>query len=423
MFIYRLISTLFFPFIFLFLVIRLLKKKEDKNRFKERFGFASVQKPQDSQIIWIHAVSVGEVNSSFGLAEELLKFSVKNTILITTTTLTSAAIVQQRLPQFKGRVIHQFLPIDITFCVKKFLKFWQPRAAIFMESEIWPNFIMQARKRGVLSFLINARMSEKSYKKWLIARKFGLNIFDFFAVIFLQKKEDELYFSKLSRSPVLFYGNLKSQAQIPAVDEEEVKNIKKQIGRRKFWLATNTHAGEEEIILKIHQKLKETYPNLLTILVPRHPNRADEIKQLMSDVNFAQRSYNQPITKNTELYLADTLGEIGNFYALASFTFLGGSFVDVGGHNPYEPVKLGCLVISGDKVFNAKEAFDLLERENCCVMVNSKEQLEEKVMKFIDDKKSCKAMSDRALKIVENSSENIAAKIVQKIDQMLLFNG
>lgn len=419
MLIYRFLSTILSPLIFVFLLIRLAKGKEDKLRFKERFGFATQPRPK-SQLIWLHAVSVGEVNSSFALIAELLKTSKNYSILLTTTTLTSAKIVAQKLPEFQGRVIHQFLPIDVIFCVKKFLNFWQPRAVIFMESEIWPNMILESRARGAVSFLVNARMSEKSFKQWAFAKKIGLNIFDFFALIFVQKQEDQSRFKKVTEQPVLFYGNLKSQAEILRFDEAQLQQLKSEIGNRKTWLASNTHKGEEEIIIAIHKKLKQKFPDLLTILAPRHPNRADEIKQLLTGVNFAQRSFRQPITNSTELYLADSLGELGIFYRLVNFTFLGGSFVDVGGHNPYEPVQLGCAVISGKKVFNAKEIFAKLEAENACVMVDSAAQLEEKIAEFLADEESCEDVSQKASRLVRNS-ENIAAKIVTKIDDFLLL--
>jgi 3-deoxy-D-manno-octulosonic-acid transferase len=419
MLIYRFLSTLLSPLIFLFLFIRLAKGKEDKLRFKERFGFATQPRP-NTKLIWLHAVSVGEVNSSFALISELLKTSKNYSVLLTTTTLTSAKIVAQKLPEFEGRVIHQFLPVDVIFCVRKFLKFWQPRAVIFMESEIWPNMIIESRTHGAVSFLVNARMSEKSFRNWSFAKKIGFNIFDFFALIFVQKKEDQERFKKVTEQQVFFYGNLKSQAEILRFDESQLSQLKSQIGTRPTWLASNTHKGEEEIVVRIHNSLKQKFPNLLTILVPRHPNRAEEIKQLLQGLNVAQRSQHQSITSSTEIYLADTLGELGIFYRLVNFTFLGGSFVDVGGHNPYEPAKLGCAVISGKKVFNAKEIFEKLTAENACVMVDFEAQLKEKIAEFLQNPNTVQDMSNRALRVV-NDSENIAAKIVEKIDNFLLL--
>lgn len=421
MLIYRIFSILILPLLAPYLLIRIIKKKEDKNRFQERFGFATKQRPE-GRVIWLHAVSVGEVNSAFSLISELLSYAENISILLTTTTLTSAKIAATKLPEFRGRVTHQFLPFDSYFCVKKFLNFWRPRVAIFIESEIWPNLIFEARKQGVLSFLVNARMSEKSRDKWQLARKFGFKIFDNFAAIFVQKKSDEEVFKSITDQEVLFYGNLKSQAQDLAFDQEKLAQLKAEIGQRKFWLAASTHKGEEEIVISVHHELKKDFPDLLTIIVPRHPNRAEEIKSLLSEINFAQRSKHELITNTTEIYLADSLNEMGIFYRLANFAFIAGSLVDVGGHNPYEPVKLGCAVISGSRVFNSQEIYDKLSAQNACVMINSQEELVMNVRKLLRDQDEVRRLSSKASQVISESEdlENIAKKIVKKIDQMVM---
>jgi 3-deoxy-D-manno-octulosonic-acid transferase len=410
MLVYRILSVLLFPFIELYLFYRVAKKKEDKKRLKERFGNPT-QPRVEGELVWLHAVSVGETNSSLILVEELLKSSPNISILFTTTTLTSAAILAQKIPDFRGRVIHQFLPVDSFFCVKNFLDFWRPRAAIFVESEIWPNLIFEARKSGAATFLVNARMSEKSAKKWRIARMFGFKIFDQFTKIFAQTSDDKNRFEKLTNQEILFFGNLKSQAQNLTCDVAKLDELKSQIGSRKIFVAASTHKGEEEIVIAAHQTLKKEFPDLLTILIPRHPNRADEIKNLFAEKKFAQRSKNEKIASATEIYLADTLGELGTFYSLADFTFLGGSLVEVGGHNPFEPIKLGCAVISGSHVFNFKEIYQNLAEKNACVIVDSQEKLIGEVRKFLQDEQLGKALADKASNVIKNS-ENIAEKIV-----------
>ncbi len=417
---YRLFSILLFPFFTLYIFLRLAKKKEDKNRLQERFGIAT-KTPSQGRLFWIHAVSVGEANSAMILVSELLKFSPNISILFTTTTLTSAEIIAAKLPQFGGRVIHQFLPLDSYFCVKNFLDYWRPRTVIFVESEIWPNFIFEARRRAITAFLVNGRISEKTFKKWLLAKKIGFKIFDYFTAIFAQTKEDQERFSKISNQEILFYGNLKSQAESLAGNETELEKLKTQIGARKFWLAASTHKGEEEAVIAAHNNLKKDFPDLLTILVPRHPVRAEEIKNLFGPINFVQRSKNQSITNATEIYLADSLGELGIFYRLAPFAFIGGSLVEVGGHNPFEAIKLGCAVISGRAVFNFKEIYKNLEQKNACVMIDSAEQLAKNLKEFLNDKNQAEAMSSNAATIIENS-DNIAKKIISKIDQILMIN-
>jgi len=419
MFIYRLLSILIYPLIVPYLFFRVLKKKEDKKRLKERFGHATISRPQ-GHVIWLHAVSVGEANSALILVEELLKFTPNISILFTTTTLTSASIINSKLPEFKGRVIHQFLPVDSYFCVKSFLNFWQPRVAIFVESEIWPNLIFEVRNMGICAFLVNARMSEKSFKKWLFARKIGFKIFDYFTTIFAQTTEDQKRLAQLSSQEILFYGNLKSQAQNLNFNVAELEKLKAQIGGRKFWLAASTHKGEEEVVIQVHKTLKKEFPDLLTILVPRHPNRAEEIKILLNGLNFSQRSKNENITQSSEIYLADSLNELGIFYRLANFAFIGGSLLEIGGHNPFEAIKLSCAVISGVGVFNFKEIYKNLSEANACVMVDSAEKLSRAVEKFLKDENAYKEMCDKASSVIENS-ENIAKKIVSKIDVVVML--
>lgn len=417
---YKIISILLFPFIELYLFFRVFKKKEDKKRLKERFGFPTQERPQGS-LIWLHAVSVGEANSALILVEEILKFAPKISILFTTTTLTSAAIISAKLPQFQGRVIHQFLPVDSYFCVKRFLNFWRPRAAVFVESEIWPNLIFEARKMGSSTFLVNARMSENSAKKWLIAKKFGFKIFDYFAAIFAQTEEDKKRFSQLTNQEILLYGNLKSQAQILVSNDSELAKLKTQIGARKFWIAASTHKGEEEVILQVHKELKKEFSDLLTIIILRHPNRADEVKTLIGDLKIAQRSKKENIVAATEIYLVDTLSELGIFYRLNNFAFVGGSLLEIGGHNPFEAIKLNCAVISGRGVFNFKEVYKNLEEQQACVMIDSANDLPQVVKKFLNDENYAKSLSLKASEVIKDQN-NIAQKIVSKMDQILALN-
>jgi 3-deoxy-D-manno-octulosonic-acid transferase len=412
--IYRFFSIIFFPFIELYLFYRVYKKKEDKKRLKERFGKSTQLRPQ-GDIIWLHAVSVGETNSVLILIDELLKNSPQLSILFTSTTLNSATIIATKIPQFKGRVIHQFLPIDSYYCVQNFFYFWQPKTAIFVESEIWPNLISVAKELAIPTFLVNARMSEKSAKKWQLAKIFGFKIFDYFDAIFAQSQEDKERLEKLCGREIFFYGNLKSQAQNLLVNSAELEKLKSQIASRKFWLATSTHKGEEEIILQVHQILKKDFADLLTIIVPRHPSRADEIKSLFNGINFAQRSQNQDIESSTEIYLADSLNELGTFYSLANFAFIGGSLLEIGGHNPFEAIKLNCAVISGSQVFNFKEIYKSLEQQNACAIINSSDELAKRVKDFLSNENDVEAMSTKALEVIKNS-DNIAAKLVETIE-------
>lgn len=418
MLIYRTLSILLFPFIELYLFYRVYKKKEDKHRLRERFGKATVNRPE-TDIVWLHAVSVGETNSALILVDELLKSWPQVTILFTTTTLTSAKVVAEKLPQYQGRVLHQFLPVDAYVCVRNFLNFWRPAIAIFVESEIWPNLLTEANKMGSALFLVNARMSEKSVGKWYLASKFGFKVFDNFFAIVAQTTEDQKRLQQLTKNEVVFFGNLKSQAQNLEYNSADLATLKSQIGTRKFWLAASTHQGEEQSVLQTHLQLKKHFPDLLTILVPRHPNRAEEVKNLLKEVEVAQRSKKENIVDTTEIYLADTLGELGIFYRLSNIAFIGGSLLPIGGHNPFEPIKLGCAVISGLQVFNFKEIYRNLQEQDACAMVENAAELAQQVQLLLQNDESREAMARKATSVIEDSN-NIAAKIVDKISQIIV---
>jgi 3-deoxy-D-manno-octulosonic-acid transferase len=411
---YRIISIIFSLPIALYILWRALKGKEHKTRLQERFARSTAARPQ-GEVLWIHAVSVGETNSALILVDELLKNLPQTSILFTTTTLTSAAILANKIKDYQGRVIHQFLPIDSYFIVKKFLKFWRPKKVFFVESEIWPNFIYEAYKQGLSTTLVNARMSQKSFSRWLFARKIGFNIFDSFNLILAQSLEDQARLAQLTTQKVLFVGNLKSEAQILKFNERELEKLKIAIGPRHLWLAASTHKGEEEIILATHKKLKQKFPDILTIIVPRHPNRSLEVQGLMRDLKFAARSSQNKITAQTEIYLADTLGELGLFYSLADFAFIGGSLVNIGGHNPFEAIKLNCVVVSGNFTFNFKEIYAELENQKACVIITNENELFLKVVEFLEDKKLLQMHEDSAKKIIENKGN-----VVQKLAGYLL---
>ncbi len=417
MFIYQILSVALYPFLEIYLFWRVYKKKEDKKRLKERFGISKIHRPAGG-MIWVHAVSVGESNSALILVEKLLQEFSRANILFTTTTLTSAAIIEKKITKFKGRVIHQFLPIDSYFCVQNFFNYWSLDLAIFVESEIWPNMLFEAKERNIPTFLVNARLSERSLTRWSLAKFLGVKIFDQFEEIYAQSKNDQERISKLTKKPVMYFGNLKSQANNLDFDQNEFDKLRLKIMDRALFIAVSTHKGEEEQIVEIHQNLKNDFPNLLTIIVPRHPNRAEEIVKIFGASKYAIRSKKDHISAQTDFYLADSLGELGMFYSLADFAFIGGSLAEVGGHNPFEAIKLNCAIISGDKIFNFKDIYSELEQKNSCVIVKSKEQLEEKVAEFLRDKQLAQSLAKKALEVVL-VNENIVEKIVNDISSKL----
>ncbi len=411
--IYKALSVIAFPIIEVWLIFRVLKGKENKISFSQRFAKTNHIRP-DADIIWVHAVSVGEVNSAFTLIDEIFKQDKNISIVLTTTTLTSAQIVESKLENYQNRLIHQFLPADLLYVVRSFLEFWQFKKAIFVESEIWPNFINESHKLGIEIYLVNARISQKSFEFWIFLQKFLFcKIFDKFKKIFVQNEGDIKKFEQLKAKEVLFLGDLKSQSNPLSFDEKKLKKLKSATKNRKIFLAASTHKNEEEVILDCHQKLKTKFPNLLTIIVPRHPNRSSEISKLLTGFRFAIRSKNQKIDINKDIYLVDSIGELGLFYKLADFAFIGGSLAKIGGHNPYEAIKLDCAVVSGHNFFNFNNIYQNLENNYGCFIAKSNSELLEIVENLLTDQNLLNQSLKNAQKIIKNS--NISQKIVKNL--------
>lgn len=412
MIIYQILSVVFSPLIDFYLLIRKWRSKEDSKRIKERFGFAGVKRPR-GEIVWIHAASIGESNSALPLINFLLDKNPHIHILFTSGTVTSAAEIAKKATN--PRVIHQFIPVDKLSSTRRFIKYWQPNYGVFIESEIWPNLIYQAHKSGCQLALVNGRVSQSSYQRWQLLHKIGFNIFQYFNVIIAQSRNDLKRFAKLGIKQVFYYGNIKSITPILKTDQSKLEQIRTMIGHRTTWLASNIHSQEQQIILKTHQNLKNIFPDLLTIIVPRHPTKVTEIVTLTEPNKIAVRSQNQLIHKETEIYLADTLGEMGIFYQLSAVSLIGGSLVDkIGGHNPFEAISCNSMVLTGRFVANNQEIYQELLTNNSCIMIEDNQKIAEKVATLLQD-------SAKRLNIISNAKKLLATqdqilnKIVEKI--------
>ena len=410
---YKILSVLVFPIVELWVFYRIYKGKDDKRRFKEKFGISTCERPK-GEVIWIHAVSVGEAKSALTLVDEIFKRDKKISILVTTTTLTSAEIVAQHAKKYNSRLIHQFCVLDMLFQVRKFLAFWQPSKVIFLESEIWPNLINEVHDLGAKLYLVNARMSDKSAKRWSYLRYIFWGIFDKFDQIIVQSMDDKARFEQLTKKDILFLGNLKAQFREIEYDQDALQSLEKKIANRPIFLSASTHRGEEEIVIETHRKLKKDFPNILTILAIRHPNRAHEVEVLLKNINYAKRSRKEEVKDDKELYLVDTIGELGLFYKLANFAFIGGSIAQVGGHNPLEAIMLDSGVISGENVFNFREIYDELEKTQSCVMVKDSAALYEKAKYYIDNADAAIALAQKAKKNFD-LSKDVSRNIVDVI--------
>ncbi|MES2677264.1 MAG: 3-deoxy-D-manno-octulosonic acid transferase [Pseudomonadota bacterium] len=411
LFLYQTLSILLSPFIDLYLSFRKFKKKEDLNRFSERLGFSSISRP-DGFLVWMHSASVGESKSALTLADVLLKKYPQINILITSGTITSAAEIAKNLP---ARTIHQYIPVDKFFAVRRFLKHWQPNLAMFIESELWPNLIVQTKKSGCPLVLVNGRISDQSFQSWQILHRLGFNLLKNFTICFAQSKIDQQKFIDLGIKNVHFVGNLKAASATLKIDQEQLTKLQQQIGRRKFWLAASTHKNEEEIIIRTHQKLKEYFPNLLTIIAPRHPNRLEEIVKLIpQNLKIAIRSQNQP-ADNCEIYLADTLGELGTFYSLSKISLIGGSMLgNIGGHNPFEALQLGSVILSGCYVKNFQEVYQNLANSKSCVMIQNEDELFFHLLKMMKDENYYLSLQQN-IKTQQTNNQEILPSILKII--------
>tara|TARA_B100000963_G_scaffold340986_1_gene340233 strand:+ start:3000 stop:4235 length:1236 start_codon:yes stop_codon:yes gene_type:complete len=367
----------------LIIIYRIFKKKENPKRFLEKFSFIK-GKRKKGKLVWFHCSSVGEFLSIVPLVQEFEKINGIKQILITTSTLSSSKIFGKF--RFK-KTLHQFYPLDNIYIVSKFLNYWDPSSVIFVESEIWPTMVSELKKRKIKIFLINARMSEKSFKRWVSIKYFGKNILEKFDYIFPQNKETFLYFKRLGVKKLKFLGNLKF---IHTHNDKSKEVSKKLFVNKKIICSASTHHNEEEIFANLHIRYKKKIPNLLTIIIPRHIERTREITRMLNKKNlkFVKHSENKKNLKNYDIYIVDTYGESKSFYKISNVVFLGGSLVSKGGQNPLEALRFGCNILHGNYTFNFKDVYKMLEKEKLSVKVSNSKDLEKKVINLFKYKKN-----------------------------------
>ncbi len=362
---------------------RAKRGKEELSRKSERFGRATLARPQ-GKLVWFHAASVGETNAVLPLIEQLLERRNGLVVLLTTGTVTSARIAARRLP---SRAMHQFIPFDTPQFMQRFFDHWQPDLAVLVESEIWPNLVLEADRRAVPLVLVNAIMSQKSFRGWRRRASLSRPLFGRFTLVLVQNELLQKRFMRLGTPDVRAVGNLKFDAPLLPVDPSGEHELASLLAGRPHFLAASTHKGEEEQIFEAHSELVQKYPDLLTLLVPRHPERGDEIAAIAREQGLvvAQRSKGEEPEDKTQIYIADTLGELGLFFSLSRVVFLGASLVENGGHNPIEPSRFGCAVITGPYWHNQADIFAALLKAEGAVEVRSATQLAETVDQLLAD--------------------------------------
>ena len=363
---------------------RLKAGKEDPNRINERRGQTPNIRPE-GEVIWFHAASVGESIALLGLIENIVEERPLINILITTGTTASANLINTRLPK---KTIHQYVPFDIGEFVRGFLDHWKPNLAVFTESELWPCLITTTHAREIPLILINARISRKSFSKWKWVKGLFSSILSKFDIILCQDENTAKFIRKLSKSKIdpKVVGSLKESAPPLPFSEEDRAVISNQIGSRPIWLAASTHEREELMMAEAHEHARRFSRRLLLIIVPRHPNRGKKICSDLRNLGWqvSLRSGGEEINNYTEIYIADTFGEMGLWYRISSISFLGGSMTEVGGHNPFEPATLGSAILHGPHVWSAAEAYEELGKVKASLQIKNPEELSQAIVDLLN---------------------------------------
>ena len=409
---YRFFINLIFIISPLIILIRLIKKKESLKRFKEKLGFFTKNRSK-GKLIWFHGASVGEFQSVVPLLEKLEKSKKISQILITSNTLSSSKVISKIKLK---KVSHQFFPIDSNIIIKKFINHWKPSMALFIDSEIWPNTLTNLNKQKIPTILINARITRKSYNNWIKLKNFSKSIFNKFDLCMSSNKETIGFLKKLGAKNIKYFGNLKysqSENEKIEIDSQTIKFISKKT----VWCASSTHNSEEKFAGHIHNKLKKKYKNLLTVIIPRHIDRVNEINEQLSNLGLKVHTHEpkSKINEDTDIYLVNSFGKTKSFYSIIKNVFLGGSLIKHGGQNPLEAVRYNCNILHGPNISNFNEIYKFLNKQKISKKVINVNQSTNILHKLFNSKKSQKNIKDKINKI----GQKILEKNIDEINLIL----
>jgi len=376
--IYQLIISLLLIISPLIIFYRISKNKEDPKRFKEKFAIPS-KKRVKGKLIWFHGASVGELLSIIPIIKNYEKDKKINQILITSSTLSSSKILKKF--KFK-KTVHQFYPIDHFLFTNRFLKFWKPNLVVFIESEIWPYMYKRLQIMNIPLILLNARLTKKTFERWLKIKFISKSIFNKITVAYPQNKETNIFLKKLKTNNIKYIGNLKFIETDEIKQNNKINKLNKMFRDKKIWVASSTHNDEEKFCAKAHIELKRKIENLLTVIIPRHihriPKIIEEIKKL--NLNYILHSQNLKNLKNVDIYLVDTFGETNKFHKMASSVFLGGSIIKRGGQNPLEAARHGAKILHGPNIDNFKDIYKMLKSFKVSTKINSSKKLSQSIV-------------------------------------------
>ena len=417
---YKFFTYLFYPFAPFYLYFRKLRKKEDFIRYKEKLSKINI--PRDNGfLIWFHIASVGEAMSIFPLIESCLEEKKIDKILLTSITLSSGKILEKKFSQ-NTKVIHQFLPLDISVLTKKFLDHWRPNLSIFIDSEIWPNLILQISEKKIPLLLINGRITKKTFNRWKLIINFAKKIFGKFDLCLASNKESENFLEILGAKNIKNYGNLKFSQTKNNLSNKLDPSLLNKIKNRKIWCAASTHPTEEVLCAKSHLKIKKNFSDVLTIIIPRPIDRAEKINVELSNLNLKVAFYSKldQMDENTDILIIDSYGESLKFYNISKYVFVGKSLSKTlimnSGQNPIEPARLGCKIFHGPNVANFVEIYEYLKTLGVTKKVNNSDELS---LSLVEEFKEDKVKNDEISAKIQNYGQNIFNNVIIELKKYI----
>ena len=397
---YRLASRAATPFVPRLLARRLDRGKEHPDRLGERRGEPSLPRPA-GPLVWVHGASVGEMLAVVPLIDRIRARGLA--VLVTSGTVTSAALAGQRLPD---GAMHQFIPVDVPSFAARFLDYWRPDLALFVESDLWPNLIFSCAERKIPMILVNGRISERSFRRWRLVPGASTSLLGRFDLCLAQSDDNAQRLSRLGAPRVSSTGNLKLDVPAPPVDTATLHRFNALIGLREVVAAASTHPGEETAVIAAHRRLRANHPHLLTVIAPRHPERGQSIADIakVAGLAVAMRSRGELPKRDVDIYIADTLGELGLIYRIAPIVFMGGSLARHGGQNPIEPIRLGAAVLHGPHIWNFAELYRALDEAHGAAPVADEEALTAKLGEWFSNQSAHAAVAKAGAEAVEKLS-------------------
>jgi 3-deoxy-D-manno-octulosonic-acid transferase len=422
-FLYRFLTFLFFPLFIIIIYIRIFLKKEDTERYIEKIFISKKPRLKDNKkntLIWFHGASIGEISSIFPLVSKLKKLNKNIKFLLTTVTLSSSKIVKDKYKN-DPNISHQFFPFDTSFLSRNFLEKWNPDLVGFIDSEIWPNFILEIKKKKIPLVLINGRITKKTFNRWMIVSFFAKKIFSSFDLCVSANKDSVEYLRLLGATNIKCFGNLKFVSNTNTLPELNYEN-KLSLKNKEVWCASSTHKGEEQFCMRVHLEIKKTIPNILTVIVPRHIQRNNSILLEAKKIGLVAQVFNENdrVNDNSEILLINSFGVLPKYYNICKNIFMGKSLIEklskVGGQNPIEASKLGCKIFHGPYVYNFKEVYMLLNSLNICEEIENEEVLAAKIVASL---KNPKKISQDKINKIEEFGNSILEKTTLEIKKII----